>query len=142
MQRCLVYISTARTPFADNGLMELMHSFQANNLQTGITGVLLYKDGNFIQLLEGAGEAVSALYARITRDCRHYNCIQIFDRPAENRLFPDWSMGFRPQNTMSTVEQGAISQFLALVNTSRPQSDDTTTPTALKLLERFARSMQ
>ena len=142
MQRCLVYISTARTPFADNGLMELMHSFQANNLQTGITGVLLYKNGNFIQLLEGAGEAVSALYARITRDCRHYNCIQIFDRPAENRLFPDWSMGFRPQNTMSTVEQGAISQFLALVNTSRPQSDDTTTPTALKLLERFARNMQ
>ena len=142
MLRCLVYLSTARALFSDSELMELLKISQVRNAPAGITGLLLYSNGNFIQLLEGDGEAVQTLYARITRDPRHHNCIQLFDRAAETRLFPDWSMGFRPGAAMSPDEQGAVSQFLAEVNAGVRQPDDATTPTALKLLERFARSMR
>ena len=51
-------------------------------------------------------------------------------------------MGFRPTAAMSPDEQSAVSQFLADTNAGIRQPDDTATPTALKLLERFARSMR
>ena len=142
MLRCLVYLSTARSLFSDADLMALLKTSQASNQAAGITGLLLYSSGNFIQLLEGDGEAVRALYTRITQDPRHHNCIPLYDRAAPARLFPDWSMGFRPTAAMSTDEQSAVSRFLADTNAGIRQPDDTAAPTALKLLERFARSMR
>jgi hypothetical protein len=142
MLRCLVYLSTARTLFSDRDLLELLTRSRTRNQEAGITGLLLYSSGNFIQLLEGEGDDVRALYARITQDPRHHNCIQLFDRPADQRLFPDWSMGFRPSEAMSAEEQAAISAFLGEANAGTRHSDDAAAPTALKLLERFARTMR
>ena len=142
MLRCLVYLSTARSLFSDSDLMDLLKKSQANNQAAGITGLLLYSNGNFIQLLEGEAEIVRALYSRITQDPRHHNCIQLFDRATQARLFPEWSMGFRPSAAMTPDEMGAISQFITDTHAGIRQSDDTATPTALKLLERFARNMR
>jgi hypothetical protein len=66
-------------------------------MPAGITGMLLYVEGGFMQVLEGEDEAVAAVYARICNDKRHWNTQVLLDRHAP-RAFRDWSMGFeRPK---------------------------------------------
>ncbi len=91
----LSYASVAVTPFASAELQELLLTSRRNNMQLGITGMLLYKDGEFMQVLEGEQAAVQALYARIARDPRHQRATTILEGPTDARHFPDWSMGFR-----------------------------------------------
>ena len=56
---------------------------------------MLYKDGNFMQVLEGAKGAVHGLYEKIAADPRHGGEITSQQGFAEGRQFSDWSMGFR-----------------------------------------------
>ncbi len=76
------------------GLNDILAASQRNNEKAGITGALLFDTLWFIQILEGEREAVSAALMRIAKDERH-DALTIMDcRPAEKRLFGDWSMGF------------------------------------------------
>ncbi|MEP7187723.1 MAG: BLUF domain-containing protein, partial [Roseiflexaceae bacterium] len=59
----LSYASVAVTPFTSAALQALLLTSRRNNMQLGITGMLLYKDGEFMQVLEGEQAAVQALYA-------------------------------------------------------------------------------
>lgn len=52
-------------------------------------------DGSIIQLLEGEKEAVNQVYDKILLDSRHTGIIKIKDGSTEERMFPDWSMGFK-----------------------------------------------
>ena len=91
----LSYASVAITPFSSATLQELLLTSRRNNLQLGITGMLLYRDGEFMQVLEGEQAAVQALYARIARDPRHQRITTILEGTTDAQHFPDWSMGFR-----------------------------------------------
>jgi hypothetical protein len=65
----------------------------ALNAPAGITGVLLYLDGRWAQILEGDQAAITGLYDRISRDARHDRVTLDYLIGTESRLFPDWSMG-------------------------------------------------
>jgi hypothetical protein len=90
----LVYVSAAGTWFSAQELRDLLASSRAHNERDGITGMLLYKNGNFMQVLEGEEAAVRALHARITADRRHHGVVTIDSGHTEHRQFKDWSMGF------------------------------------------------
>jgi hypothetical protein len=85
----------AVTPFDSAALQELLITSRRNNLQLGLTGMLLYRDGEFMQVLEGEQATVQTMYARIARDPRHQRITTILEGPTDARHFPDWSMGFR-----------------------------------------------
>lgn len=91
----LLYVSSAARAIADTELMELLQKTRIKNLERGITGILLYCDGNFIQLLEGEKAVVESLFERIKADERHRGVLRLFCLPCARREFPDWSMGFR-----------------------------------------------
>ena len=57
--------------------------------------MLLYKDGNFMQALEGPDDAVRALFATIRSDERHRGVILLLEQQIEQRSFSDWTMGFQ-----------------------------------------------
>jgi len=57
----LVYVSSAVTFFSSAELVTLLEKSRANNTRLGISGLLLYKDGNTMQLLEGERDIVLAL---------------------------------------------------------------------------------
>lgn len=57
--------------------------------------MLLYKDGNFMQVLEGPDTAVKERFDRISQDPRHKGVIVLLKEQVANRQFPDWSMGFQ-----------------------------------------------
>jgi hypothetical protein len=91
----LVYASTATKPFSVGELLEVLHQARKNNADIGVTGLLLYKDGAFMQVLEGEEDAVQSLYAEILRDGRHCDVRTLVAMPVGERQFPNWSMGFK-----------------------------------------------
>ncbi|PPD35743.1 MAG: hypothetical protein CTY19_01480 [Methylomonas sp.] len=108
----LVYVSSATTPFSNAELLELLTKSRIKNSKLGITGMLLYKDGNFMQLLEGEDNTVRQLFETISHDPRHHNSIVLIDEPAETAYFGDWSMGFRDLSDKSLETLPGFSQIL------------------------------
>jgi len=92
----LVYTSVARTPFSDGDLATLLMNSRATNRRLGLSGVLLHREGRFVQVLEGPEEAVLARYAVIAADPRHGDLAVVQRETVAERRFGSWSMGYRP----------------------------------------------
>lgn len=90
----LAYISTATRLLSDADLDEILTKARDKNDDLGVTGMLLYKDKSFLQVIEGERDALDGLYTTIRRDMRHQNVRQLFFRPCDRRNFADWQMGF------------------------------------------------
>lgn len=91
----LIYVSSAIKLMDDQELLFLLKQSRDNNLRLGITGMLLYKEGNFMQMIEGEKQTVLDLYETIRKDTRHRELITIITDETDQRAFDDWSMGFR-----------------------------------------------
>jgi len=89
-----IYVSSSVKPFSKEELLELLGKSRENNEKLGITGMLVYKSGVFMQALEGDEMSVRWLSAKIAKDARHKNIVCMADGPLAVREFPDWSMGF------------------------------------------------
>ena len=101
--------------------------------------MLLYQGGNFIQLLEGESAAIDTAYGRIEKDPRHHSCLRMLDGEAEERLFPDWSMGFRPGASLSAELRSELAEFIV----KAPQEAATNSGRrALRLIDSFIQSMR
>jgi hypothetical protein len=135
----LVYVSSAARPFSGEDLRALLETCRKNNAELGVTGMLLYKDGNFMQVLEGDEEAVRGLYARIAADPRHGGEITLQQGFAEGRQFPDWSMGFRDLDSPEERSTQGYSEFLNAPLTGQEFYGDPSR--AQKLLLTFKRTM-
>lgn len=91
----VIYVSSATMAFTDKDLHGLLEVAQANNARRDITGMLIYRDGNFIQFLEGEERDVKQVYHTILNDDRHDQATIIDEGPLQQRVFADWSMDFR-----------------------------------------------
>ncbi len=89
-----VYASAASRDFSHEELAALLESARENNARLGLTGMLLYAEGSFFQVLEGQPDVVDALYAKIERDTRHDQMTLIIREPIPKRHFDAWTMGF------------------------------------------------
>jgi hypothetical protein len=108
----IVYVSTASEPFGRAELVKLLRQSVSRNLQAGITGMLLYKDGCFMQALEGEEESVKRLFSRISRDPRHHHVIPLIHEPIEQRHFPNSSMAFRDLDAAELQNVPGYSEFM------------------------------
>jgi len=90
----IVYLSSAVGEMNEQTLKALLLHSRRYNQQCGITGVLLFSEGNILQVLEGEWSTVNALYRKIEQDCRHGHVVKIADGAIPYRSFADWSMGF------------------------------------------------
>lgn len=126
MVHFLVYVSSTVKPLSRDELVDLLAKSRAANARLGITGLLLYKDGNVMQVLEGEAQNVRALYARISRDPRHQGLIVLLDGTAEKRQFPEWSMAYRDLNDAEVREMPGYSEFLNTNLTGAEFSPDPT----------------
>ena len=70
----------------------LSHSRQSNPL-CGITGILCYGGGIFLQAIEGGRMPVSELFAHIQRDARHKDVVLLHYEEITERRFGGWTMG-------------------------------------------------
>jgi len=91
----IIYLSTGIKWFSEAELAEILTASNKNNRRDNITGLLLYNDGNFIQLLEGDEADVQHTFQRISTDQRHKSITPIASGKLKKRNFPEWAMGFR-----------------------------------------------
>ena len=135
----LTYVSSAVELFSKSELERLLTVSRENNAKRGVTGMLLYKEGNFMQVLEGDEREVRTLYKKISADARHQNDIVLLQGPVAERQFPDWSMGFRDLDSPEVRDTLGYSGFLNTPLSGREFSADPTR--TQKLLLSFKRSM-
>ena len=91
----IVYMSRVTTPPSPAELVALLIQARHNNEQAGVTGMLVYSDLQFMQVLEGEQQAVTQIYERIVQDPRHGSVFKLADKAIAERLFITWSMAFR-----------------------------------------------
>ena len=90
----LIYVSAALKLFAPAELRELLRLARIKNQRLDVTGMLLYHQGSFLQVLEGPAAAVNPLLETIGADQRHHKLMLLLRREIEARNFADWKMGF------------------------------------------------
>jgi len=90
----IIYASTTSYLYTEKELNNLLEQSRTANLKIGITGLLAYKDGNFMQTIEGQEQKIMKLMLKISRDTRHHGIILMFKGFIERREFSNWSMAY------------------------------------------------
>ena len=101
----IIYLSVASKWPNEAELREILDISRVNNHRKNISGVLLYGDGKFIQVLEGREADVQETYHRIAADQRHKGLTPIARGELDERSFPEWSMGYR------AIEPGILQEI-------------------------------
>ena len=135
----LVYASSAVELFSTDDLVSLLECCRRNNTAAGVTGMLLYKAGNFMQVLEGEEETVRCLHDKIQHDPRHRGIITLTEHMIPERQFGEWSMGFRNLSDPVLREMPGYNEFL---NVPLNDADFAARPSrARRLLATFRQKM-
>lgn len=104
----LMYASRAVPAVDQEELVAILRQSKAGNPKVGVTGVLCYSGGIFIQVLEGGRMAVNQLYGKIIRDPRHADVILLAYEEISERRFAGWSMG---QVTLSRLNPALLLKY-------------------------------
>ncbi|KTR52350.1 BLUF domain-containing protein [Curtobacterium oceanosedimentum] len=107
----LIYSSVATRPLGDDDLAALLAQSRRANAENDITGVLLFRNGYFLQLLEGPDQAVRSKMDTIKHDDRHTKVTVLTEELIEERQFPEWTMGFPAEDTDVEQAPGYRSTF-------------------------------
>ena len=111
----LMYASRAVPTVNQDELVAILRKSKANNPAIGVTGVLCFSEGIFLQALEGGRSAVNQLYNRIVSDPRHSQVELLCYEEIGERRFAGWSMG--------QVNMGRLNPGLLLKYSERPTLD-------------------
>lgn len=106
----LLYASRAVAAVDQEELQAILKQSKVANPQQGITGVLCFSDGIFLQVLEGGRSAVNRLYNRIVADPRHTQVEVLLYQEIGERRFAGWSMG---QVSMSRLNPSLLLKYSA-----------------------------
>lgn len=107
----LIYTSIASSGFDETELPELLRHSRSNNGSANVTGMLLYTDGSFFQVLEGEEPSLLKLFDTISADARHERVVKIIHEPIARRAFADWSMGFAEIDLAEMADLDGINDF-------------------------------
>ena len=118
--RRLIYISSAAGRFGQPQLDEILATSRINNAARGLTGMLLFHDGCFFQVLEGEAESIDRTFATISRDTRHGGVIVLESRAVAERGFPQWSMGYVGAHTLNPTQRQWLVDLSARVASDDP----------------------
>jgi hypothetical protein len=90
----LIYQSKSSQDFGTLHLFNLLTEARQRNKRLGITGHLLYLDGQFTQCIEGSSASIDALWESLLRDVRHHDIELLARYSITQRRFPEWTMAF------------------------------------------------
>ena len=114
----IIYSSREAVEISRDEIEMLLLRARAHNESVGITGLLVYFDYVFFQVIEGPEEELRDLYDRILMDTRHKDVTLHVDEPVSSRLFGQWSMAY------SLTDRETISQTQNVVELFRRNSGE------------------
>jgi hypothetical protein len=107
----LAYVSTSRRELSIKCISDLLEVGRKSNKEHGITGMLLYKNGTFMQVIEGLESDIHLLFLNIQQDSRHIDINLLSIEPIPHRSFSEWSMEFTTEPSEKLV---GFTDFLSL----------------------------
>jgi hypothetical protein len=108
-----IYCSAATNDFSPENLTTLLDECRKKNSKVGLTGMLLYSDRTFFQVLEGDRPVVEALLERLTMDKRHDRVTKIVLEPIDERSFAQWTMGYAKVGRKELAGIPGLNDFFA-----------------------------
>ena len=110
MLKTICYISDSKINKSINDFNDLILTAKSNNAKNNITGVLVYKNNNFLQVLEGHTETVDSVFDKIRMDQRHQNIFKIINTSIDERFFEEYEFGFTVVSDKNAVQN--LSDYL------------------------------
>ena len=108
-----IYCSVSTKDFSPADLATLLTECREKNSTAGLTGMLLYSDRTFFQVLEGDRPVVEALLRKLILDKRHERVTKIVLEPIEERLFAHWTMGYSKITKKELADIPGLNDFFA-----------------------------
>ncbi len=94
MSYAISYVSTVDKDVTENDIQNALDYSKSWNNDHDISGILLYSQGNFFQVLEGDKEVLKKLFSNIKNDKRHYDIIKIFEKEVADVKFDTYQVDF------------------------------------------------
>ncbi|WP_373056620.1 BLUF domain-containing protein [Zunongwangia sp. H14] len=104
MSHAICYVSTANPELNDEDIEEVLNWSKNWNNSHQITGILLYSEGNFFQVLEGKHDILTDLFQNIRKDKRHHSLIKIFEKEIKKEAFTEYEVDFVSERTKFNEE--------------------------------------
>lgn len=123
--RQMVYTSVATSQMDQADVFTIVQTSVSNNMARDVTGFLIYGDGRFLQLIEGADGDLRGLMTTLKGDPRHRDITVLIDEPVTERKFSRWRM---QRVTRDGEAMGEIRRTLAGATSGRA---------ALREIDRF-----
>lgn len=108
----LIYTSNALPTTGETEQYDILTKSVKNNTELDLTGLLIYHNGTFIQMLEGPRDNVHKIYETIKKDERHDQVQTLISGTVEKRQFPDWRMALEVTHKRTFAEVDAYQSFL------------------------------
>ncbi len=134
MIKTVCYLSDSVEHNTMDELKALYEKAKENNRANNITGVLIYKDRNFLQVLEGEEHHVDQTFKRIEKDNRHKNIFEIINSEIDERIFEDYNFGFTIVNNNEELKN--LYQYMDWLK----EADSSHVNKVVKMVENFVSS--
>jgi hypothetical protein len=108
---CIYCSASTIGAFSPADLATLLAECREKNSKAGLTGMLLYSEGTFFQVLEGDRPIVEKLLESLTKDKRHERVTKILMEPIEERAFTQWTMGYAKVTKQELAAIPGLSDF-------------------------------
>ena len=90
---------------------EIVAVAKRENPKRGITGVLFYHEGHFLQVIEGEEQALRELMSNIEADPRHKDVSYLIDTKTESRGFRQWNMDSFDLDSDKKINGGMLAEL-------------------------------
>jgi hypothetical protein len=130
----IIYLSASTKELSIEEINALLLQSRKFNAENNITGVLLYIDGDFLQVIEGSEEVTKRLFEKIKEDKRHKGIITVYNDRFLEKQFPDWSMGF------GLIDYKKLEKTPGFENFVKKETLTITDKTAMVFIETFIKT--
>lgn len=127
----LCYVSSAKRALSDIDFKHLTKVNRRNNIELGIFSLLMYNNGNFLQILEGEKSKLDILFSKISNDKRHHNIIQLWNIPCSYLIFAEYNSQFIATDNTDKILQ--LKNYLTWLK----NSDLASVNTIIGVIEKF-----
>ena len=104
MIKFILYVSEVSEFCGDSEPTHILEPPRANNAKNSVTGMLVRKNMQFLQYIEGPVEGIEELFGKIERDDRHRSVKIIEEGVSADRVFFDWEMGFADEQNLQPLQ--------------------------------------
>lgn len=120
MRYAISYVSTAHIDLHEQAVDDLMIKTNEYNNGQNITGILLYNERSFFQLIEGEKKTIQHLYEKIAQDSRHQDLIKFLEKPVHRPSFDGYSTDFITDT--NKYDQSQLKEYLHYIEVLNPES--------------------